>query len=46
MTIQWDEYGFSFDTSWCYIAISKWLVLILAVGFIGYKIYNKKFYKF
>jgi len=46
MEIIWDNYGLTFDTEWLYIAVNKWLVLILVAGFIGYKIYNRKFYKF
>ena len=45
MTIEWDEYGLSIDTEWLYLAINKWLVAILVIGFIGYKIYKKRFIK-
>lgn len=45
MNILFDEYGFTIDTEWLYFTINWLLIGIVLVGFVGYKIYKKRFIK-
>jgi hypothetical protein len=40
MTIELNNYGFEFDTYWCYIAISWPLLIVTAAAVVAYKIYK------
>jgi hypothetical protein len=42
MTIELDNYGFMFDTNWCYVALSWQLLITTALAITAYKIYKRK----
>lgn len=42
MTIELNDYGFEFDTYWCYIAISWPMLITTALLILAYKIYKRK----
>lgn len=42
MTIELDDYGFMFDTEWCYVALSWQLLITATLLTIAYKIYKIK----
>ena len=42
MIIEFDEYGFQFETYWCYLSVSWPLLIVSALVILAYKIYKRK----